>query len=133
MRINSNTHWSLERDSVLAGLVQKCRHLNSDEISHEIENSEVIGRIYRNAAEQGSTAPPAEGEEVDYHYVALSKLEKGNIVELDGDLGGPVVTNVRLDPEQDLLSGAGVQFMKDFISSRTDAGQGFSLLALVQT
>jgi hypothetical protein len=76
---------------------------------------------------------PSEGEEVDYHYVAFSKLDDGSLIGLDGDLGGPVVTSVRLSPEEDLLSSTGVQFVQHFIKSKVDAGQSFSLLALAQT
>jgi Ubiquitin carboxyl-terminal hydrolase, family 1 len=91
-----------------------------------------LGRIYRKAAGEGSIEAPSEGEEVDYHYVAFSKVDDGSLTELDGDLGGPVVTSVRLSAKEDLLSGAGVQFVQHFIKSKGDAGRSFSLLALAQ-
>jgi Ubiquitin carboxyl-terminal hydrolase, family 1 len=97
-----------------------------------MESSEALGRIYRKAAGKGSTEAASEGGEADYHYVAFSKLDDGSLIELDGDLGGPVFTPVKLGPEEDLLSGAGVQFVQHFIESKVDAGQSFSLLTLAQ-
>jgi ubiquitin carboxyl-terminal hydrolase L3 len=88
--------------------------------------------LYRQAAEQGSTEAPSEQEEVDYHYVAFSRLDDGGLVELDGDMGGPVASGVELSPGEDLLSGKVTQYIQHFIESKIDAGKGFSLLALVR-
>lgn len=106
--------------------------LDRDARALALEHSQEIEKAYSEAALKGDTAPPALGEEVDYHYITFVPNKHNNKIYLmDGDRKGPVDTGVGLTPGEDFLPKA-LGIVKDAIS-HIDGGVRFSLMALVQT
>ncbi|KAF9453997.1 cysteine proteinase [Macrolepiota fuliginosa MF-IS2] len=111
--------------------LRKIIHLDRDARTLALEDNDAIEKAYSEAAVQGDTAPPAIGEEVDYHYIAFVPNKHNNkIFLMDGVRKGPVDTGVALSPEEDFLPKA-LGIVKDAVS-HIDGGVKFSLMALVQ-
>jgi len=97
-----------------------------------LEGNQEIEKAYNEAAMEGDTAPPAVGEEVDYHYIAIAPNKTNDkIFLMDGVRKGPIDTGVMLSPGDDFFPKA-LGIVKDLIS-HIDGGVKFSLMALVQT
>ncbi|KAF5352004.1 hypothetical protein D9756_007526 [Leucocoprinus leucothites] len=117
-------------NSVLSRFLAKARPLARDERALALEDSEEIEKAYSEAAMKGDTAPPALGEEVDYHYIAYVPNKHANKIYLmDGVRKGPVDTGVGLAPGEDFLPKA-LAIIKDSITHIDDSVK-FSLMALV--
>ncbi|KAF7782354.1 hypothetical protein Agabi119p4_1730 [Agaricus bisporus var. burnettii] len=115
----------------LDNLLRKAIPLDRDARALVLEDSQEIEEAYRVAALQGGTAPPAIGEEVEYHYIAFVPNKENNKVYLmDGCRKGPVDTGVGLTPGEDFLPKA-LGIVKDAVS-HIDGGVHFNLMALVE-
>ncbi|KAJ3561827.1 hypothetical protein NP233_g9960 [Leucocoprinus birnbaumii] len=117
-------------DSALSRFLAQARLLARDERALALEDNQEIEKAYSEAAVQGDTAPPALGEEVDYHYIAFVPNKANNRIYLmDGVRKGPVDTGVELGPGEDFLPKA-LTIVKDSIAHIDDSVK-FSLMALV--
>lgn len=116
--------------SPFATLIEQCVPLNPDDRALALENSAELEEAHKNAAQQGSTAPPSLEEEVDYHYVAFVKGKNNRLYEMDGNKNGPIDKGVLLKEDEDLFSEGGLSLVRQFIQREQGGNPNFSLMAL---
>jgi ubiquitin carboxyl-terminal hydrolase L3 len=96
-----------------------------------LESSEELRSLYAAAAKEGSTEAPDAEEDVDFHYVCFVKPSTSSFIyELDGDRKGPKARGRPTSPEHDMLTGVGLQILRDTIDRENDLDGRFSLMAL---
>ncbi|KAK6082105.1 bcas2 family protein [Seiridium cupressi] len=98
-----------------------------------LETSQSLEDMYAEVAQLGtSRVPESAEEEVDYHYVCFVKsCENDHLFELDGDRGGPIDRGLVCGPNDDILVGGGLGFIREYIRNQKD-DIGFSLMALAE-
>ena len=85
---------------------------------------------YLKAAKDGdSQAPDNAEDEVDFHYTCFVKAN-GRLLELDGDLSGPVDLG-ELNDDEDVVSETALAPIKRFMQTNGGENICFSMLALV--
>ena len=121
----------LVQGSHLHYLIEKCQPLGPFDRAEVLENDMELESAYRAVAMQGSSKVPTNAEdEVDFHYVCFVKSKKnGHLYELDGDRKGPKDRGP-LEPDEDVLSKAGRNAVKEFIQREEGQNSNFSLLVL---
>jgi ubiquitin carboxyl-terminal hydrolase L3 len=99
-----------------------------------IEDSEEIQQAYANAAQQGCTEPPDATEEVECHYVCFTKASEHALWLMDGDRDGPMKSDRTLGDNEDILEGAGLEVIRDFIKESSLSNPcNVGIMALVRT
>jgi len=121
----------LVQGSHLHYLIEKCQPLGPFDRAEVLENDMELESAYKAVAMQGSSKVPTNAEdEVDFHYVCFVKSKKnGHLYELDGDRKGPKDRGP-LEPDEDVLSKAGRNAVKEFIQREEGQNSNFSLLVL---
>jgi ubiquitin carboxyl-terminal hydrolase L3 len=76
--------------------------------------------------------PTDAQEEVDFYYVCFVKTENSRVYEMDGDRKGLIDKGVKLKPEDDMLSEAGIGVVKEYIERESSDNISFSLIVLVE-
>jgi ubiquitin carboxyl-terminal hydrolase L3 len=112
-------------NSILAELLE-CM---PEERTALLNNSEDLQLVYERAALQSTTEVPDPDDEVDYHYICFATSHNGRVYEMDGDLSGPVETDVTLEDNED-LSAKGLKLVKATTERDSKTSLGFSVLAL---
>ncbi|KIY73348.1 putative ubiquitin carboxyl-terminal hydrolase [Cylindrobasidium torrendii FP15055 ss-10] len=128
---NGDARAQIAADSPISALVSKCVSLGPEERAIALEESTVLEDAHKGAAQQGSTAPPALEDEVDYHYVAFVKGKDGYLYEMDGNKNGPINKGIKLSADEDLFGPGGISLVKEFIEREQGGNPNFSLMALV--
>ena len=70
-------------------------------------------------------------DEVDFHFVCFARSVSGGLYELDGDKKGPVLTDLEIIADGDVLCEAGVELIRGFMEKEGESGN-FGLMALVE-
>ena len=84
---------------------------------------------YLKAAQDGDSSVPVDAEEeVDFHYTCFVKAN-GHLLELDGDLSGPIDLGA-LKHDEDVPSEAALVPIRRYMRENGGGGIGFSMLAL---
>lgn len=121
-----------ESGSIFDKFLKQIRSLHRENRALALEANEEIEKAYKIAALEGDTTPPAVGEEVDYHYIAVVPNKTNDkIFFMDGVRKGPVDTGITLDPGEDFFPKS-LKIIQDLIS-HIDGGVKFNLLALVHS
>lgn len=115
--------------SVLNSLLSNLVTSFSSEREALLESSTDLETLYRKAALHDNTASSPAEEEVDLHYVCFVKSSSGLFYEMN-DANGPIIMNVTLEEDQDLLKSSALEYVKRCIA-RSEEDIQFSLLALV--
>ena len=128
---NSET---LEKDSVIDGLLEKGIPLVPDERAKVLEGSPELEKIHTAAALKGDTAPPEHADdEVDGHYICFVQSSKdGHVYLLDGGRRGPLDLGFTLKEGEDMLSEPVLEEVRSLIKLEDGANVNFNLLALVK-
>ncbi len=116
--------------SVLNSLLSNLVTSFSSEREALLESSTDLETLYRKAALRDNTASSPAEEEVDLHYVCFVKSSSGLFYEMNSDANGPIITNVTLEEDQDLLKSSALECVRRCIA-RSEEDVHFSLLALV--
>ncbi|KAL8712936.1 MAG: hypothetical protein Q9220_002794 [cf. Caloplaca sp. 1 TL-2023] len=125
--------YKIAPSTALAKLIERALPMDPASRAQLIETSPEISRAHAVAANEGNTAAPALGEEVDLHFVAFIKSAENNVWELDGRRKGPL-NRGKVEAEEDVLAEKALDLgVRNFLKREAD-GQGgdlrFSLLAL---
>ncbi|KAF2844509.1 cysteine proteinase [Plenodomus tracheiphilus IPT5] len=132
---NSIDSWDEhEKSLILPGsFLAKLLDTKPEEKTRFLECSEELKQLYAAAAARGNTAPPAPDDEVDFHFVCFVKAGPTSIIyELDGDRNGPIPRGTAISAQDDMLTGVGLQILRDTIKRENGESVGFSLMALTK-
>ncbi|KAK4155790.1 ubiquitin carboxyl-terminal hydrolase isozyme L3 [Chaetomidium leptoderma] len=77
--------------------------LGPEERARLLERDGALARAHKGVAEQGDTAAPEAGDDVDLHYVCFVKGADGGLWEMDGRRKGPLRRG-DLEAGEDVLS-----------------------------
>jgi ubiquitin carboxyl-terminal hydrolase L3 len=120
--------------SLLAGFIAAFQTQQPRDCAKLLEESTELESIYKKTAMQEDSSVPIDAqEEVDFHYVCFVKTENSRVYEMDGDRKGPINKGVKLKPEDDMLSEAGIDIVKKYIERESSDNISFSLMVLVET
>jgi ubiquitin carboxyl-terminal hydrolase L3 len=130
---NGEARKGIVEGSDLHKLLEAAIPLKPVERAELLYNSQALETAHASAAAKGdSTAPQAEAN-VDLHFVAFVKSEKGELWELDGRRKGPLMRG-KLGPDDDVLSEKGQELgVQAFLKREEQAGGGdlrFSVIML---
>ncbi len=95
-----------------------------------LESSTDLEILYRKAALRDNTASSPAEEEVDLYYICFVKSSSSLFYEINSNANRPIITNVTLEEDQDLLKLSALEYVKRCIA-RSEEDVYFSLLALV--
>lgn len=121
-------------DSILAKIYGAAKSLAPDDAASFLENCQELEDLYAEMALQGdSQAPDDAEEEVDFHFVCFAaSATTHHLFELDGDFNGPVDTGKETATDENYLSQACIEHVREYIGGKEDGEDNmrFNLLAL---
>ena len=79
----------LTPESTLQRFYSKTLALTPEERGSELENSRDISQTHETCAQEGQTAAPEVGADIDFHFIAFVR-KSGRLYELNGNKKGPV-------------------------------------------
>ncbi|KAH6639560.1 ubiquitin carboxyl-terminal hydrolase [Boeremia exigua] len=128
---NGAARTSIEPESLIDRLLEKCLPLPPRERALALGDDEELERVYAEVALEGDTEAPSNAEdEVDFHYIAFVRSHiNGHLYQLDGDRKRPLKLAL-LEDREDLLSEKCLTVIRSMMSADGDS-LNFSLMALV--
>jgi ubiquitin carboxyl-terminal hydrolase L3 len=133
--LSTPTFWFLtvESNTPFANIYEKAKTMNTAQRAELLEESDELEAAHTSFSQQGQTAAPQIGEEVEHHYVALvkhrePKTGKWLLYELDGRRLGPVERG-EIPADEDLVGPTALKVMEEFVTREQENGR-FSLIAL---
>ncbi|KAF2817322.1 ubiquitin carboxyl-terminal hydrolase [Mytilinidion resinicola] len=129
---NGDARKHIAPNSTLSNLLAKGVPLEPEARGRVLEASAELESAYRVVAQKGDTEPPENPEDVvDFHYVCFVKSHENNrLYELDGDKKGPIDRGA-INEDQDMLSQAALEPIREYIDRENGRSINFSLIALV--
>lgn len=125
----NNLEGHILEDGPLHEIIEETYILDPDSRARYLENSNAFETIHNTVATEGDTSAPDAGDNVEFHYVCLTRAKKsGKFVELDGRRKGPVY---RGDAVDDMLQEPVIKVIQEFLSR--EGNGAFSMLALCES
>ncbi len=130
---NGASRQQIQEGSDLQKLLEGAIPLKPLDRAEMLYQSRALESAHADAAKKGDSAAPDAEANVDLHFVAFVKSEKGDLWELDGRRKGPL-NRGKLGPEDDVLSEKGQELgVQAFLKREEEAGGGelrFSVVML---
>lgn len=102
--------------------------MSPEERVNVLANSEALRAAHAAIADDGQTAAPDAHDPVVLHFVAFVRHD-GKLVELDGRRSRPVVHDIDVPTQDDLLKAA-AQFVQQYYVAANPNELGFNMIAL---
>ncbi|OQN97286.1 hypothetical protein B0A48_16350 [Cryoendolithus antarcticus] len=131
---NGDARNYITKGSDLDTFVHDAVPLGASKRAKLVENSDVLEKAHRDAANMGDTAAPGANDDVDLHYVCFVN-SAGKLWEMDGRRKGPLERG-SLGEGDDVLSEKALDLgVRPFLKREEEAGEGevrFSLICLAE-
>ncbi|PKI85433.1 ubiquitinyl hydrolase 1 [Malassezia vespertilionis] len=126
---NSNAASAVASNSALAQLLGDAKKLAPAERTTLLAQSKALQSVHAATAQQGQTHAPEPVDDVDLHFVAFVRGADGQLLELDGRRTGPVVRDVRVPAQEDLLAKT-AEFVQSYYMRADPEQVQYNLIAL---